>query len=394
MSELIYVDAANKSLNKYNEELCGDKVKIKRNNDSFTMVLADGLGSGVKANILATLTSTIISEMINDGAELTDVVETIVSTLPECKERKIAYSTFSILQIFYNQQAILVEYDNPELIILRDNEPLEIKRQVMNISQRKIKVSQFKVQKNDCLIMFSDGIIHAGIGQVLNFGWDHQDVQLFLQTYIKEKYQAKDIVNLLLANVNNLYAGNPGDDSTVACAKIIPFLETIVMVGPPKDLADDQRIVLRLLGATGKKICCGGTTSKIVANYLHQDILIDLDQVGYCDVPPIGKIKGIDLVTEGVLTLQKANKYLAKGVSDETFLSELSKEKNQDGAMQLVTMLTQQCSKITFLIGCSDNPAHKKIAYSTISLTNKITLIEEMQEKLQKLGKIVNIELN
>ena len=116
----VSVDVAYKSLNKHHEELCGDKVEILSTRDSNIIILADGMGSGVKANILATLTSKILGTMFLNGASLEDCVQTIVKTLPVCKVREVAYSTFSILQIFQNGDAYLVEFDNPSCVCIRD----------------------------------------------------------------------------------------------------------------------------------------------------------------------------------------------------------------------------------------------------------------------------------
>ncbi|MFV0550786.1 MAG: SpoIIE family protein phosphatase [Anaerorhabdus sp.] len=393
MNNKVHVESYFKSLNKKNEELCGDKVEIRRSDESFVMVLADGLGSGVKANILSTLTSTIIAEMVSSGASLQDVVETIAATLPECKERGIAYSTFTILQVFYDGMAHLVEFDNPATIFIRDSQILETTREVRMVGKRKITESTFQIKKNDSLIMFSDGIIHAGIEQALNFGWDHPQVRQFLLDYTNPNDSAKEITRILLANVNDLYGGRPGDDSTVACAKILEAKETRVMVGPPLDEQDDAKVVQRLLEATGKKICCGGTTSNIVSRITGNEIEMESLVSLVSDVPPMAYIKGIDLVTEGVLTLQKVNKYLSRCVESQDYLEELLLTKGKDGALCLVKCFLQECSQVTFMVGRSDNPAHNAIAYSTISLNAKIQLIREMAENLKHLGKIVSIEL-
>lgn len=393
MKDKIHVDAWNSSLNKKNEELCGDNVVSKINDESFIMVLADGLGSGVKANILSTLTSTIISEMIFEGASLSETVETVAKTLPVCQERGVAYSTFTVIQIFYNGYAKLIEFDNPLAIFIRDGKIMEIKRQEKIYSQKKIYEASFAVLPNDYITFFSDGIIHAGVGQTLNFGWQHDEVSQFLQDFTSNKDSAKEIVRILLANVNYLYDGKPGDDSTVACIKMLEAKETIVMVGPPSHKEDDEKVVSKLLSASGLKICCGGTTSTIVARYLNKPIetdpLIDFTS----DVPPKGYIEGIDLVTEGVLTLQKVNRYLGKCVEDNAFLENLLQSKQTDGATCLVQAFLLSSTMITFMVGLSDNPAHEAIAYSTISLNAKIQLIKDMAKKLRSLRKIVKIEM-
>lgn len=390
--DLIYIDAYWRSLNKYGEELCGDRVQIRRGEKCFVMVLADGLGSGVKANILSTLTSTIISEMIVSGMALADAVETITATLPVCQERGIAYSTFSIVQIFSNGNTYIAEFDGPDVVIMRDDQICRIAREKMVMNGRQIYVSSMHAEPGDRFVVFSDGVLHAGVGMALNFGWGQKEVEEYLQEQVRRNDTASETTRLLLANVNYLYGGKPGDDSTAVCLRVIPLTETIVMVGPPSHPEDDEKVVHRLLSATGKKACCGGTTSQIVARVTGRALTTDGLMSMKPDVPPKGFIEGIDLVTEGVLTLQKVARYLEKAAGDVSFREELMLSKDTDGATMLAKMLLS-ASGITFMVGLSDNPAHDAIAYSPISLNAKIALIKEMAENLKKVGKIVHIEM-
>ena len=390
--DLIYIDAYWRSLNKYGEELCGDRVQIRRGEKCFVMVLADGLGSGVKANILSTLTSTIISEMIVSGMALADAVETITATLPVCQERGIAYSTFSIVQIFSNGNTYIAEFDGPDVVIMRDDQIYRIAREKMVMNGRQIYVSSMHAEPGDRFVVLSDGVLHAGVGMALNFGWGQKEVEEYLQEQVRRNDTASETTRLLLANVNYLYGGKPGDDSTAVCLRVIPLTETIVMVGPPSHPEDDEKVVHRLLSATGKKACCGGTTSQIVARVTGRALTTDGLMSMKPDVPPKGFIEGIDLVTEGVLTLQKVARYLEKAAGDVSFREELMLSKDTDGATMLAKMLLS-ASGITFMVGLSDNPAHDAIAYSPISLNAKIALIKEMAENLKKVGKIVHIEM-
>lgn len=163
----VTVDVAYKSLNKFNEVLCGDKVELLQTENSNIMILADGMGSGVKANILATLTSKILGTMFLNGATLEECVETIVETLPVCQVRQVAYSTFSILQVFHNGDAYLVEFDNPSCIFIRAGELVPIPQNIRVIQNKKINEYRFRVKKGDALVLMSDGTIHAGVGQLL-----------------------------------------------------------------------------------------------------------------------------------------------------------------------------------------------------------------------------------
>ena len=392
MSDKIYIDAYWRSLNHYGEELCGDRVQIRRSEDCIVMVLADGLGSGVKANILSTLTSTILSEMIFSGMLLSDAVETIAETLPVCSERGVAYSTFTIVQVYYDGAAYIAEFDNPACIVMRNGKALEHDRQCEELNGLRIFITNMLVEPGDCFVTFSDGVLHAGVGMTLNVGWGHDEVQKFLEDSIKKTDNAREISRILLTNVDYLYGGQPGDDSTVSVLRIVPATETRVMVGPPSNKEDDEKVVRKLLAATGKKVCCGGTTSTIVSRITGKEIVTDSILNMTPDVPPKGFIDGIDLVTEGVLTLQKVARYLALAVKDPAYQEELELSKAEDGASCLVRVLLASTG-ITFMVGLSDNPAHSNIDYSPISLNAKIALINELADDLRQIGRVVHVEM-
>ena len=389
MTSLIHVDAAWKSLFHYGEELCGDRVMIRRSDTSFVMVLADGLGSGVKANILSTLTSTIISQMIFDGLPLSEAVETIAATLPVCADREVAYSTFTILQVDYTGKARLVQYDNPGAVLIRNNMVVPLDNKEVMISDKKILEAEFDVMPDDHIIFFSDGILYADTEMQLNYNWAQKDVEEFLAASVQPDDSARECARILLAMVNSLYDGKPSDDCTVAAARIIPAKETVVMIGPPKNKEDDKTVISRLMKATGKKIVCGGTTSKIVASYLHEEIREDTE-TPLSDVPPKAYIRGVDLVTEGLLTLQKVSLLLKHACQDPEFYEDLLLSKEEDGATCLVQALADS-SAVTFLAGQSDNEGHHNLG-SSISLDAKQLVIREIASYLETLGKITSIE--
>ncbi|MBQ1810880.1 MAG: SpoIIE family protein phosphatase [Erysipelotrichaceae bacterium] len=392
MSEKIHIDAAWRSLNKKEEELCGDRVQIRRGNDCTVMVLADGLGSGVKANILSTLTSTIISEMISSGMSLKEAVETIVDTLPVDQERGIAYSTFTIIQAYYDGLVKIAQYDSPQIVIMRDNKVLHLPMEEHELSGKKVTSLSFNAEPGDLFVTFSDGILWAGVGMYMNFGWGQKEVENFLEEFIEPADPAREVARILLANVNHLYDGMPGDDSTVACIRVKEAKETRVMVGPPSKPSMDREVVSKLVSASGYKVCCGGTTSQIVSGVLGRELTTDISQIlASSDVPPKGFIRGIDLVTEGVLTLQKVGRILRKATLDNGYVEKLLGGKDRDAAFELTRFLLES-SAVTFMVGLSDNPAHDAINYSPISLSAKIELINEIGERLTALGKIVRIE--
>ena len=216
----VSVDICWKSFNKNREELCGDKVEVLKTEDSSIIILADGMGSGVKANILATLTSKILGTMFREGAEIDACVETIARTLPICKEREVAYATFSILQIFRDGEAYLVEYDNPKCVFIRNKEIINYPYQERVIEGKKIREYRFHVELNDCFVLMSDGAIWAGEEETMNYNWEWDDMAAYTLKCTNETLSAARLAAMLSQVCYDLYGQKPGDDTTVVVAKV------------------------------------------------------------------------------------------------------------------------------------------------------------------------------
>ena len=383
-----YLDAAYLSLNKFGEELCGDKVEIIRNNDGIIIVLADGLGSGVKANILATLTSKIAGTMLVNGANIYETVDTIMHTLPVCSVRKLAYSTFSILQIKYDGTLYAVEYDNPPYFIIRDGNLLNIKREYDIVNEKKIGESMVKLEKGDTLVLTSDGVVHAGVGQMLRLGWQHKNVVKY-STYINGRCEtAKDLANNIMGMCKKMYKDKPGDDTTAVVIKISDEKVVDLFTGPPKDKKNDIFIVNKLLESKGKKIVCGGTAARIVERITGERIIVDILSMTE-NIPPIATIEGIDLVTEGVLTLTKAVEKIKK-YSKEPENIKKDFFSGKDGATRLADILINDCTCLNLWVGKAVNPAHQNPDLP-VDLSIKLKVVEFLAEIMKSIGKEVNI---
>lgn len=386
----IHVDAYYKSLNKKNEELCGDKVEIIRTDRSIILVLADGLGSGVKANILATLTSKIIGTMLKNGAELEEVVETIVNTLPVCKVRKLAYSTFSILEIDNERHAHLVEFDSPSCVFIRDGELQELPIEEKEIWGKQVRECRFDVLPGDVFAIFSDGVIHAGVGQTLNLGWEWQNAASFLQAEATPEMSASRICASLSSVCDNLYMGQPGDDTTVLVAKVLSHKIVNFFSGPPKSQEMDQKLVHDFLeNPEAKRVVCGGTSANIVSRITGKQIATSLEYVDP-DVPPIAYIEGIDLVTEGVLTISKTVEILKEYMRNDIDYDYLKSLDQKNGAALLAKLLIEDCTTLHLFVGKAINPAHQN-PNLPVDLSIKLRLLEELAHIMEALGKRVTV---
>ncbi len=381
-------DIGYNSLNKAGEQLCGDNVMIvPQGENSTVIVLADGLGSGVKASILSTLTSKILSTMLSEGMDVASCVQTVAATLPVCSVRGVAYSTFTVIRIIENEEAEIIQYDNPRVILLRDGKNFELPTVETNIEGKKIYRSRIKLCEDDVFVAMSDGAVYAGVGTSMNFGWQRENIVEFLETLYDVGFTAKTLTTILLNECYKLYEGAPGDDTTVCIARIRRREPMNLMIGPPVNRDDEDKMMSLFFGKEGKHIVCGGTTSNIVAKFLGREIrpkLLSEDP----GVPPIAEIDGVDLVTEGVITISKVLEYATDYLHDNESYRHWSYKK--DGASMIARMLFEDATDINFYVGRAINPAHQNPELP-INFNLKMRLVDELSDCLSKMGKRIKV---
>ena len=386
----VSVDVSWKSLNKHGEELCGDKVEVLKTEDAEILILTDGMGSGVKANILATLSAKILGTMFLQGASIESAVETIAKTLPVCQVRGVAYATFSILQIAHDGSAYLAEFDNPACIFVRDKKVQDYPYKERMIDGKKIREYRFKAQVNDCFVLMSDGVIWAGAGELMNYAWTWDDMAAYTLKCTNETLSASRLATLLSDACNELYMDRPGDDTTVAVLRVVERKILNIFTGPPKNKEDDEKFVKEFMAAEGKKVVSGGTSANIVARVLKKQIVTTIN---YDDpsVPPMAHIDGLDLVTEGVVTLGKALGLLKQYASDEVDVEFFDELDGDNGAAKLAKMIIEECTEIRLFVGTARNLAYKN-QNLPFELSTRMNLVEQLQEVAKEIGKTITVK--
>lgn len=377
-----------KSINHEGEQLCGDHVDIvEQGENSTVLVLADGLGSGVKASILSTLTSKIISTMMAAGLPLEECVGTIAAALPICSVRGVAYSTFTILHLIENATAELIQYDNPRIILLRDGAVFDYPQEELHIGGKNILKSTLKLQENDLFVAMSDGCPHAGIGRTYNFGWRVEDIADFMKTLAPVGYAAKTLSTMLVDECDKLYGGQPGDDATACVVRIRRREPMNILFGPPRNRDDCDRMMALFFSKEGKHIVCGGTTASIAANYLGKPLKASLT-FAQSDVPPMAEIEGVDLVTEGVITVSKVIEYAKDALEGNELYERWSF--SRDGASMICRLLFEEATDINFYVGRAVNPAHQNPDLP-INFNIKMNLVEQLSDCLRQMGKRIKV---
>lgn len=381
-------DIGFKSVNHVGEQLCGDHVDIAPGEDgSVVIVLADGLGSGVKASILSTLTSKIISTMMAEGMSLEECVSTIAKTLPICNKRGVAYSTFTIVHLNTNETADIIQYDNPKVVMIRNGVNYDYSYEELIIDDKKIYKSTIELVKDDTFVLMSDGCTHAGVGSTFSFGWSREGITEYLLPYVRQGYSAKNLASMLVDECNRLYNNSPGDDTTTCVIRLKKRNYVNVLFGPPENKEDENRMFRRFFEEKGKHVVCGGTTSSLVAAYLGKQLEVSLDFVRN-DIPPIARIEGVDIVTEGVITINKVSEYARDMIEDNLLYEDWIKK--EDGASLISNLLFEEATDINFYIGRAINPAHQN-PNLPINFNIKMNLVKELSESLKQMGKKVKV---
>jgi hypothetical protein len=359
VSKDFYIEVNSQQRNHDGERICGDVFLYRyiREEERVIAVLSDGMGHGVKANILATLTATMALNFTREHKEVDRIAEIIMNTLPVCSERKISYSTFTIVDIESSGKANILEYDNPSTIILKGNKVLDIQWKKVILDKGKnsgkvLRTCTFMPEKEDRIIFCSDGVSQSGMGsESLPFGWERDSIAVYASQLVTSESSISAVMLagkiVTMAHKNDGYKAK--DD--ISCA-VIYFREPrklMICTGPPFEKEKDKELAAKVSGYKGKVILCGGTTADIVARELNRTIV---DELIFEDpeLPPESFLEGIDLVTEGILTLQKVNEIL------KTYNNSVRLGK---GPADKIVKMLMESDEIHFIIGTRINIAHQ-----------------------------------
>lgn len=352
----IEVDSCQRA--KHGQLISGDvflSQKVKQEG-RIVSVLADGLGSGVKASVLASMTATMALKFTATAMDIRDSAEIIMDTLPICSVRKISYSTFTVVDIGGAGETRIIEHGNPPFLLVRPNGDLKIEKSEVRPERwhdRVINFSTFDVQREDRIIFFSDGITQAGMGEYRTpLGWGLESVDRFVRDKIERNphISARELSRVLVAQAEEVDGFCAKDDITCGVVYFRSPRQLLVMTGAPFNRAHDADLAKMAERTPGRKVICGGTTANIISRILNREIQIDMRQKLDRKVPPSARMEGFDLVTEGTLTLGEVLRLLDEGFAPE--------DMKANAAVRLATMLLDS-DIVKFAVGTRINEAHQ-----------------------------------
>ncbi|MCG8698940.1 MAG: serine/threonine-protein phosphatase [Bacteroidales bacterium] len=392
MNDSFFVEVDCQQKNHVGERICGDVLlsgKV-REEGRVVVVLSDGMGHGVKASVLATLTATMALNFAKEHKEPEKIAEIIMRTLPECSERKMNYSTFTVLDIKFDGSTTILEYDNPASLIVRNKNIISSNRKEIILDEennrgKKIYITQFNARKGDRVLFTSDGVTQSGLGtKVYPFGWGRENLAHFATDMVTRypKISARQLATRVINTAFRNDGFSMKDDTSCGVVYFREPRQLLVVTGPPFNRNRDNDFANHVNDFNGKKIVMGGTTGDIIARELNLKITDGQDFTDP-DLPPLSELEGVDLYTEGILTLYKVEKIL-KAYTNTSRIGR--------GPADQVVKQFLESDLIEFIVGTRINLAHLD-PNSRLDLEIRRTVVKRialmLEEKFLKEVRIV-----
>ena len=367
------------------EDFCEDNICVTDENEaSKVIVLARGSGTGIKANILSAFTSRMLSGMIASEIPEDDCIETISDSHTEYLGNNTEYSTYTTFHIINNEQADIIQHGTPSVILIRDGKQTDFPTTELNICEKKIIKARITLQEGDIFVLLSNGFVDTE-NEVS--GWGKKDIIDFMETLAPVGYTSKTLCTAFIEEHNRHFGEDIENSATVCIIRIRKRVPMNMLFGPPANRDDCNRMMSLFFSKKGKHIVCGGTTASIAAQFLGKKLVPSIEFEDE-EIPPTATIEGVDLVTEGVITVNKVLTYAKDYVAENKLYDEWSFKR--DAASMISRLLFEEATDINFYVGRAVNPAHQNPSLP-ITFSIKMNLVTELSDCLKKMGKRIKV---
>lgn len=382
MAEYLHVEVTSSQRAKQPLGPCGDVVRVERTARATTIVLADGIGSGIKANLAATAAASRLLELLARDFSLRDAFAAVARTNQQAMGSDLPFVAFSVARISPDGRATVLSFEAPPAILVGVRRCQVLAHRQLNLEQSVIYEANCQLEAEEGVMLISDGIAQAGLGNGLPQGWGVDQVSRYTNTLLVEGVPRSQMVTATRHEAEKLWGRSLGDDCTVVLADCRPGEVVTLFTGPPVDRTKDQSIVRDFLQRPGSKAVCGGTTAKLVQRSTGGELLID--QASHSLIaPPCYLLPDIDLATEGAVTL---NHVYNIWNADDSGLESGS------GPTRLRAML-KQADRIDILCGSAQNSAVEDVAFRQQGIIGRDEIVKLLADRLRDDGKLVTLRM-
>ncbi|MDD4169371.1 MAG: SpoIIE family protein phosphatase [Desulfotomaculaceae bacterium] len=375
----LYIEDAVFQVNKRDKRTCGDFYLCQRTYEHTIFILCDGIGSGIKANLAATMCANRLLFLLDAGVSLFRTCEMVLSMMHKAHtEEDIPYAAFSIAWILNNGQYTIISYESPVPLLVNGNSAEPVLQRSFILARELVGESTGVLRDGETLVLMSDGITQAGLGRIPGLGWGTEGVNSFFNYNLYRDQPLVSIARAAIDKAGELSGGYHPDDTSIAILSCRQANVLNIMTGPAAHKRDDQIFVADFMNSSGYKAVCGSTTADVVARVLK--LPVEATEISeFFSQPPLYKIKGIDLVTEGAVTLNQVF----------NILDEDPEEFDSNSCVSDLARMMLDADIIKFFIGEARNPSHAGISFKQMGVLPRHTIINLLIQKLTEKGKII-----
>jgi hypothetical protein len=362
--------------------ICGDFVVVDRTREATTAVLADGIGTGIKARIAAVMYASRLMELVRLGFTLRESCWKVIDTMHEARTADIPFAAFSVCRVLNSGHATILSYEIPSPVLVDKYLAAYLpKPRSYPLGLEMISETNCTLEHGDGILLVSDGVSQAGLGHTYRMGWGMPLVSDFVNGCLIQGTDLKEIPGKILERVKEISGATYGDDTTCLLLLCREARTVNILTGPPSKKAKDGEAIREFMATKGTKVVCGSTTTEIVARQLK--LKVDLSDISTdYHRPPSYQLEGIDLATEGAVTLNQVY----------NIIDEKEEKLDRNSPVSDLYRLLHQSDTINFFVGSASNPAHRAIAFKQMGILPREGVISLLAQKLRKMGKLVNLK--
>lgn len=361
--------------------VCGDRIEVFRTPEATFVMLADGCGHGIKANIYAAFIISRLKELLYSGENFRQSMQSVVKNIEESKGKNLPYAAVTAIKILNNGEVTVLRYEMPPSYFITKSGVQVLKGRTVTAGKAVINEALGFIEPSEYILTACDGITDAGIGLSLRYGWGTEKIREYIASMLRTGIDMTLIAERVHDRARALWENVKGDDCTAMLCCCREGKKVTLLTGPPVNSSDDHAVVEKFMQSEGKKIVCGSTTANIVAKHLKTKVLPDSEHTSMI-TPPGYQIDGIDLATEGAITLNQTCNLI--GVNLDGY--------EEDSPATELCKILQEADYITFIIGQAHNVGHDHLGFLQRGILPRIAISEKLAKKLQKIGKLVVTE--
>ncbi len=375
----LYTDLLLKQVNKKHYRECGDQAAIVRTMEHTDFILADGVGSGSYANIAARMCISRMLHLMRSGIPIHKACEKTLTLMHRARSEKVPFAAFNVARIMKNGQLTALSFEAPQPLLIRDGIVQKLRTTHYTLSGEVVSETSVLLKEGDSMVFFTDGVTQAGLGRGQGMGWGTDGFMDLYQKCISGGMSQDDALDLILMKTKALSGNIHGDDTSIALLSLRKASVTNILTGPPANRMDDEIFVKRFLSCDGLKVVCGSTTADMVARVMGRRVRMQKISDAFT-APPEYSIDGIDLVMEGAVTLNQVYNILEEDIQNDSA-----------GVCKLCLFL-RNADIVRLFEGQAVNAAHNDITFKQMGILKRAIIMQLINEKLIKMGKVTKVE--